>query len=74
MDKVKAKFTCSSVIPNSGGSTTAHFYAVYGNEGENKDYSTATPSGNLSITIDADAPAKDFFQQGKNYYLTFEAE
>lgn len=74
MSKVKAKFTCSSVIPNAyGNSTTAHFHAVYGTEGENADYSKATPCGNLSLVIDSDVPASKFFEQNKDYYLTFEA-
>ena len=75
MNKVKAKFTCNAVIPNSwgNGSTTAHFHAVYGDNGENADYSQATPSGNISIVIDKDVPAATFFEQNKDYYLTFEA-
>lgn len=73
MQKVKAKFTCNAVIQNSwGNGTTAHFNAVYGNEGDNADYSTATPSGSLSLVIDADVPAATFFEQEKDYYLTFE--
>jgi hypothetical protein len=71
--QVKAKFRCNAVIPNSwgNGSTTAHFNAVYGTEGENADYSKATPCGNLSIVIDSEVPASKFFEQGKDYYLTF---
>ena len=73
MTKVKAEFTCSSVIPNSyNDSTTAHFHAVYGNDGENADYSKSTPAGNLDLVIDSNVPASNFFEQGKNYYLTFE--
>ena len=71
---VKAKFMCNAVVPNSWGnnSTTAHFNAVYGTEGENSDYSKATPCGNLSMVIDGDVPAANFFEQGKCYYLTFD--
>lgn len=73
MEKVRAKFQCTSVIPNSwnGKSTTAHFTAVYGTEGENADYSNATPCGNLDIVIDEGVPAADFFKQGQAYYLDF---
>ena len=72
MEKVKAKFACSVVLPNSWGTgTTIHLHAVYGKEGENADYSTATPCGNLSLVIDGDAPASKFFEQGKEYYLDF---
>lgn len=74
MTTVKAKFTCSSVIANAyGNSTTAHFHAVYGSNGENADYAKATPCGNISIVIDNDVPASKFFEQGTDYYLTFEA-
>ena len=70
MNKVKAKFQCSSVLPNSWGTgTTVHLNAVYGKEGENADYSKTTPCGNLSLVIDGDAPASKFFEQGVEYYL-----
>lgn len=73
MNTVRAKFTCSSLIPNPWGtSKVVHFHAVYGTEGENASYSKATPCGNLSMTIDNDTPAADYFEQGKSYYLTFE--
>jgi hypothetical protein len=71
---VRAKFTCSSVIdtPYSTGSKTVHLHAVYGTEGENATFSKYTPSGNLSMQIDKDTPAVEFFVQGKSYYLNFE--
>ena len=70
MQKVRAKFQCGSVIPNSwGNGTTVHLNAVYGKDGENADYSKATPCGNLSLVIDGDAPASRFFTQGAEYYL-----
>jgi hypothetical protein len=70
--KVRAKFACSSVIPNSWGTgTTVHLHAVYGTNGENADYSKATPCGNLSLVIDSEVPASNFFEQGKEYYLDF---
>ena len=72
---VKAKFRCNAVVPNSwnGNSTTAFLNPVYGTKGENADYAKATPSGALSIVIDDEVPASKFFEQGKDYYLTFEA-
>lgn len=70
--KVRAKFTCSWVEELPGGKK-AHLYAVYSNDGENADFAKATPGGNLSIQIDNETPAVDFFEQGKDYYLTFEA-
>lgn len=71
MNKVKAKFTCSDVQENPN-SKTANLHAVYSTEGENADFAKATPAGNLSITIDNETPASGFFEQGKDYYLTFE--
>lgn len=71
MTTVKAKFTCGSIV-DIGYALTATFYAVYGTEGENADYSKATPNGNLNITIDKETKASEFFERGKSYYLTFE--
>ena len=71
MSKVKAKFTCNSII-DVGYALTASFHAVYGTEGENADYSKATPNGQLNITIDKETKASEFFERGKDYYLTFE--
>lgn len=72
MEKVRAKFVCNSIITNSwGGGTTIHLNAAYGSEGENADYSKATPCGNLSLVIDSDVPASTFFKQHEYYYLDF---
>jgi len=70
MDSVVAKFSCSSVISQESNKV-AHFYAVYGTEEENKDFTKATPFGQVSIGIAEDVPASEFFEQGKSYYLTF---
>jgi hypothetical protein len=67
---ILAKFTCSFIQENEG-SKTAHLYAVYSEDGENKDFAKATPGGNLSINIDNETAASGFFEQGKDYYLTF---
>ena len=72
MTTVQAKFRCDSVIPNPySNSRVAHFHAVYGTDGENASFSKATPSGMLSMTIDNETLASTFFEQGKDYYLTF---
>lgn len=72
MSKVRAKFTCNAVVPNEfGGGITAHFNAVYSDNGENASYSKSTPNGNLTIMIDDSTPAVTFFERGKNYYLDF---
>jgi hypothetical protein len=67
---VKAKFQCNS-IENYQYSKIAKFSAIYGTEGENKDFTTMTPSGQLNITITGDVPAADFFKPGESYYLEF---
>lgn len=70
MEQVVAKFKCNSVTEYLYGKE-ASFSAVYGNSGENKDFTDATPSGNLTIGISKDAKASDFFVPGGEYYLTF---
>jgi hypothetical protein len=45
--------------------------AVYGKEGENKDFNDATPSGECWMQISDGRPAAAFFKPGKNYYVTF---
>ncbi len=71
MSKVRAKFTCSGVIDTGYNQVTAHFHAVYSEDGDNKDFVEATPCGNVSICIDKEAPAASVFKQGKDYYLDF---
>lgn len=67
---IRAKFRCNSVTDNGYGKQ-AHLTAVYGKEGENADYSKATPSGTLQINIDKDTKAADFFTPLKDYYMDF---
>lgn len=73
---VKAKFRCNQVIDTDHGNgftqRHVHFTAIYGKEGENADYSKATPSGNLTIQIDKETVAYDYFKPATNYYLSFE--
>lgn len=69
---IRAKFVCNSVTDN-GYNKSANLTAVYGKEGENADYSKATPFGTLTITIDKDTKAADFFEPQKNYWLDFTA-
>lgn len=45
--------------------------AIYGNGGENKDFSDATPSGQCWMNISAGRPALEFFKPGESYYLYF---
>lgn len=69
--KIKAKFQCVSVT-DYGSTKEAKFSAVYSSTGENADFAKATPSGSLSIMVDKDTLAADFYQPKKSYYLTFE--
>jgi len=81
---VKAKFTCVKVEPYSyddgktvaGKNITMNAVVRYGNDGarydENESWSQATPSGQLNIHISNPA-AFEQFEEGKDYYLTFEA-
>lgn len=72
---VKAKFRCNSVIDTRFGHDIVNrqvvLNAVYGTEGENKDYAQATPWGELKIQIDKGTPAYEAFEPGQDYYLTF---
>ena len=72
---VRAKFTCNAKIPAYGG-TTVFFNAVYSNKDgtraeENKAFSDATPSGQISISIAYGKPAVDAFVIGQSYYVDF---
>lgn len=69
--KVQAKFTCNSII-EQGNYKTVNLNAVYSNGKGNEDFAKATPAGSLSMSIDKDVPASDYFKQGKDYFLTFE--
>lgn len=75
IDKVVAKLVCHSIETTHG----SHNYqmhkvslgAVCGREGENKDFTNATPSGACWMNIAPGYPAADFFKPGKAYYVTF---
>jgi hypothetical protein len=69
---VKAKFRCNC-ITDYGTQKQAVFSAVWDNgSGENKDFTDATPYGELKININSDRAASNYFQPNKNYYLLFE--
>jgi hypothetical protein len=72
---VRAKFTCNAKIPSSG-QTTVYLNAVYSNRDgsraeENKAFSEATPSGQISIVIAEGKPALDAFVIGQSYLVDF---
>ncbi len=72
---VVAKMQCTFVeSTNYGGSAPQHkvkLGAIYGKEGENKDFADATPSGECWMQISDGRPALMFFKPRKRYYVTF---
>ena len=74
-DAVVAKMQCQSVeTADHGYGTLQHkvkLGAVYGTEGENKDFADATPAGECWMQISPGRRALDFFKPGKKYYVTF---
>lgn len=75
IDRVVAKMQCQTTetANHSWGARTHKMKlgAVYGKEGENKDFSDATPSGECWMQISEGRAAAEFFKPGKNYYVTF---
>lgn len=75
MEAVVAKMQCSAVESTKYNPTyvqhKVRLGAVCGREGENKDFSDATPSGECWMQISEGRPALAFFQPGKKYYVTF---
>lgn len=70
MANVRAKFRCVSVKQTAYGTTkTYEFTPMYDvSIPEDQRFSTATPSGNLTMNVDN--PAVDF-ELGAYYYLDF---
>lgn len=68
--KVKAKFKCESVT-NYEQAKEVKLSAVFGTTEENRQYSKYTPSGHLSIRIDNETEASNYFEPGKDYILEF---
>lgn len=77
IDAVVAKMQCHTLETMQYGQEAAQSYrrmklgAVYGTEGENKDFADATPSGECWMQISNGRPAGEFFKPGKKYYVTF---
>ena len=75
ISSVVAKFRCISTAKFDFGydshQVQANFNAEYGKEGENKDFTDATPSGTIQINIADGKPAAAFLKPGKKYYVTF---
>lgn len=75
LSAVRAKMSCNAVESTQyNPNYTQHrvkLGAVCGDNGEDKSYSDATPSGECGLQISHGRPALDFFKPGKKYYLTF---
>lgn len=75
MEAVRAKMVCRTMENIDYGhfkQNKVSLGAVYSNrEGENKDFSDATPSGECWMAISDGRPAAEFFKPGKTYYVTF---
>lgn len=69
MEKVRGKFTCTKVVSTSYGKEVG-FWALYSNNPEDNNYSAATPSGHITMTV-SNPSAQEFFVEGKAYYLDF---
>lgn len=69
---VTAKFQVQSITEHSWNqkSKTVKLQAVYGNSGENKSWSEATPSGTIEMMITNPA-ALEQFKLGAEVYITF---
>jgi hypothetical protein len=52
-----------------GNSENVQLNAVYAEQGINKSWATATPCGQLTLTID-NPDAQKFFQAGREYIVT----
>lgn len=67
---VRAKFRCNTITEHAGTSAkTIKFSPMYDTSiPEDQRYSTATPSGELSMYVDNPAVS---FELGKQYYLDF---
>lgn len=74
LNQVVAKMSCNLIETEDRGVFKQHkvkLGAVYGTQGENKDFADATPSGECWMQISANRPAAEFFKPGKRYYVTF---
>lgn len=74
VNSVVAKMRCNiteTAKHQYGQTMKVRLGAVYGKEGENKDFSAATPSGECWMQIDTGRAAAEFFEPGAEYYVTF---
>jgi hypothetical protein len=73
--KVRAKVVCTKNEQIGAEQHLVAFSAVIadiGGSDENKSFSRWTPVLNLSMCISDESQAGSLFEQGKEYYLTFD--
>ena len=68
---ILAKFRCSNVSTPYPGAEQVDFHPVYADDGPNKKWSEATPSGSFTMTI-TNPSAHGAFTPGKEYKITLE--
>jgi hypothetical protein len=68
---IRAKFRCWYVSKREDGTESVRLGAVVGTEGDNAEWSKATPNGLLEMVI-SNPSAQGYFEQGKDYYLNIE--
>lgn len=70
MDQVRAKFQVDS-IEVSGENKVVKMSACTTTDGDGKDFTPYTPYGELTIGINGDVPAANFFEKDKVYHMDF---
>lgn len=71
-ETVVAKFKCNFVT-NYESNSQISLSAVKDGSEENKSFAKYTSNGEVTMTIDKETEAYDYFEAGKEYYLTFES-
>jgi hypothetical protein len=68
---VRAKMFCNSKTEGLEGEFTVQLFTVTDGSDENEQYFKYTPGGQCTLAI-LNKSAADQFEQGKEYYVTFE--
>lgn len=72
IEEVIAKMVCTQVEDQPMyEQKTVSFSAVIDGSEENKSFAKFTPAANLQMWISYETQASDFFEKGKEYFLTF---
>lgn len=71
--RVEARFFCDTIELDKEGMGSLQMSAVYDEDGANKDFTEATPSGSIEMALDGNkTAAANFFKAGKIYRVIFE--